>query len=131
MSLAQTCRAARASGAGFQVAVLDLDLPDGNGADLADELLRLGAVRNVVFYTGSLDRAQRERAERFGVVLDKAQALEEVVAALEPFPTAPPVSQMAPAPRGRSSGSGARLNRVTPEEEAVGDSVASKSSSRR
>ncbi|MDF3069260.1 MAG: Response regulator receiver domain [Polyangiaceae bacterium] len=131
MSLAQTCRAARASGPGFQVAVLDLDLPDGNGADLADELLRLGAVRNVVFYTGSLDRAQRERAERFGVVLDKAQALEEVVAALEPFPTAPPVSQMAPAPRGRSSGSGARLNRVTPEEEAVGDSVASKSSSRR
>jgi CheY-like chemotaxis protein len=131
VSLAQTCRAARASGAGFQVAVLDLDLPDGNGADLADELLRLGAVRNVVFYTGSLDRAQRERAERFGVVLDKAQALEEVVAALEPFPTAPPVSQMAPAPRGRSSGSGARLNRVTPEEEAVGDSVASKSSSRR
>lgn len=131
VSLAQTCRAARASGRGFHVAVLDLDLPDGNGADLADELLRLGAVQSVVFYTGSLDSAQRGRAERFGVVLDKAREVEEVVAALEPFPTAPPISHMAPAPRGRSSGSGARLNRVVPEESSAADSVASKSSSRR
>lgn len=129
VSLAQSCRSARASGGGFQVAVLDLDLPDGNGAVLAEELLRLGAVRGVVFYTGSTDAAQRERAERFGVIVDKARDLEDVVAALEPFPTAPPVSRMAPAPRGRSSGSGARLNRVIPEEDSV-DSVASKGSSR-
>ncbi|RYZ05947.1 MAG: response regulator [Myxococcales bacterium] len=130
VSLAQSCRAARASGRGFQVAVLDLDLPDGNGADLADELLRLGAVHHLVFYTGSLDAAERQRAQRFGAVIDKAREVEEVVAALEPFPTAPPISHMAPAPRPRSSGSGARLNRVRPEDEAVGESIASKSSRR-
>lgn len=130
VSLAQTCRAARAAGAGFRVAILDLDVPDGNGADLADELLRLGAVQSVVFYTGSLDSAQRQRAARFGTVIDKARALEEVVSALEPFPTAPPISHMAPAPRARSSGSGARLNRVLPDEEATVDDVASKTSRR-
>src|SRR5882724_13312732 len=84
VSLAQTCRTARAAGGGFQVAVLDLDLPDGSGSELADELLRLGAVRGVVFYTGSLDAAQRERAGRFGSVIDKACQLEDVIEALEP-----------------------------------------------
>lgn len=131
VSLAQSCRSARASGKGFHVAVLDLDLPDGNGADLADELLRLGAVRNVVFYTGSLDAAQRARAGCFGNLVDKARQVEEVVAALDPFPSAPPISHTAPALRSRSAGSGARLNRVTPEEEGAVESAASTSSSRR
>lgn len=132
VTLAQTCRAARAAGNSFQVAVLDLDLPDGNGADLAEELMRLGAVRCVVFYTGSLDGAQRDRARLFGNVIDKASALEDVVAALEPFPTAPPISHMAPATpaRTRSSGSGARLTRVNPDEE-LAESAASTRGSRR
>jgi len=127
VSLAQTCRAARASGPGFHVAILDL--PDGNGADLADELLRLGAVRGVVFYSGSLDVAQRTRASLFGPVIDKSCDLEEVVALLGPFPTAPPISHMAPSPRPRT-GSGARLTRVTPEDEALAESVATRSSRR-
>jgi CheY-like chemotaxis protein len=133
VSLAQTCRAARAAGSSFQVAVLDLDLPDGNGADLADELMRLGAVRCIVFYTGSLDNAQRDRARLFGHVIDKARDLEEVVAALEPFPSAPPISHMAPAAasRSRSGGSGARLTRVNPEEELAESVASSTRSSRR
>jgi CheY-like chemotaxis protein len=130
LTLAQTCRAARAAGRGFQVALLDLDLPDGNGAILAEELLRQGAVRSVVFYTGSLDTAQRERAALLGPVVDKSADVEDVVSALEPFPTAPPASQMAPAARGRSSGSGSRFTRVIPEEDAT-PSNASTSASRR
>lgn len=127
VSLAQSCRAARAAGRGFHVAVLDLDLPDGNGAILAEELLRLGAVRGVVFYTGSLDATQRDRAARLGPVVDKGTDVENVVSALEPFPTAPPVSQMAPAPRGRSSGSGSRFARVSPEEEAAPSNASTRS----
>lgn len=130
VTLAQTCRKARASGGGFQVAVLDLDLPDGSGTDLADELLRLGAVRNVLFYTGSIDPVQRERAGRFGVVIDKARELEDLVSALEPFPTIPPISHVAPAQRGRSLGSGARINRVVSDEDAVVESFAEASSRR-
>src|SRR6188472_4174648 len=106
VSLAQTCRAARAAGGGFQVAVLDLDLPDGSGADLADELLRLGAVRKIVFYTGSVDLAERERARLFGSVVDKGRNLEEVIEALEPFQTAPPASHTVPAARPRPRPSG-------------------------
>lgn len=127
VSLAQTCRAARAAGAGFQVGILDLDLPDGSGADLADELLRLGSLRGVVFYTGSLDSAERQRASIFGPVVDKGQELEEVIALLGPFPTVPPISHMAPATRPRS---GARLTRVAPEDEKLAESVATRSSRR-
>jgi DNA-binding response OmpR family regulator len=131
VSLAQTCRAGRAAGSGFEVAILDLDLPDGSGADLAGELLRLGSARSVVFYTGSLDMAERERARRFGSVLDKGRDLEELIEALEPFPTAPPASHTSPAARPRPRASGARLSRVSPDEEAVADSVAATTSSSR
>jgi len=131
VSLAQTCRAARAAGGGFQVAVLDLDLPDGSGADLADELLRLGAVRHIVFYTGSLDGAQRERASSFGHVVDKASDVEDVVGALEPLPSLPPISETSPALRQRSRAFGSRLTRVATDEDQVAESVAEASSSRR
>lgn len=130
VSVAQTCRTARTAGAGFQCAVLDLDLPDGSGAELADELLRLGAVRGVVFYSGSLDPRQRERALVFGALVDKSRDLEEVIQALELLPTAPPISHFAPAPRPRTRPSGARLTRVAADEELT-ESVASTRSSRR
>jgi CheY-like chemotaxis protein len=130
VSLAGTCRAARAAGGNFHVAILDLDLPDGSGTELADELLRLDAVRAVVFYTGSLDVAQRERASAFGQVIDKTQDLEQVISLLEPFPTAPPISEMAPAMRPRPRPSSARITRVS-EDEVIVESVASSSSSSR
>jgi two-component system OmpR family response regulator len=128
VSLAQTCRGARAAGPGFQVAVLDIDLPDGSGVDLADQLLRLGAVRGVLFYTGSLDGPLRDRAFGFGTVIDKSRDLEELVQALEVFPTAPPISHFSPAPRKRPSG--ARLTRVTPEDESLSESAVSTRGSR-
>lgn len=130
VSLAQSCRAARAAGKGFRVAVLDLDLPDGSGTDLGDHLLSHGAVQSIVFYTGSIDHHQRERANSLGSLIDKSCDLEEVVSALEPFPTAPPISEMAPGPRAWPRASGARLTRVLPDEESVVD-VASTRSSRR
>jgi CheY-like chemotaxis protein len=99
VSLAQTCRGARALGGGFHVAVLDLDLPDGNGTMLADDLLRYGAVGQVLFYTGCLDPAQRERAEQLGTVIDKTCELSDVLAALGPFPTIAPISHLSPSPR--------------------------------
>jgi CheY-like chemotaxis protein len=131
VSLAGTCRAARAAGGGFHVGVLDLDLPDGSGAELADELLRLGAARNIVFYTGSTDHAQRERAQAFGRVINKTQDLDMLVGCIEPSRSDPPISEMAPAQRSRPRLSGARLSRVTTEEEPAAESVVSNSSSRR
>lgn len=129
VSLAGSCRAARVAGAGFQLAILDLDLPDGRGADLAEELLRLGSAHSIVFYTGSLDGEQRRRAQRLGSVIDKAQDLEQLVSSLGPFPSQPPVSHLAPATRQRPSG--ARLTRVASDDEAASDSAISLGSSRR
>jgi CheY-like chemotaxis protein len=114
VSMAGPCRAAPAAGRGFQIAVLDLDLPDGSGVALAEELLRHGAVRALGFYTGSVDMAQRERAALYGPVIDKGQELEDLLAALEPCATEPPASRMEPSPRAR--GSGARMTRVLPED---------------
>jgi CheY-like chemotaxis protein len=130
VSLAGTCRAARAAGGGFHVAILDLDLPDGSGTELADELLQLGAVNVVVFYTGSLDAARRERASLLGRVIDKTRDLEQVIDLLEPSPSEPPISQMAPAMRPRLRPFSARLTRVS-EDEVIAESVASSSSSSR
>lgn len=130
VSLAQTCRGARASGLGFQVAILDLDLPDGSGVDLADELLRLGAVRGIVFYTGSLDASLRDRALGFGALIDKTCELEEVIRAAEHLPSTGPISHFSPAPRPRARPS-ARFARLSAEAEPLSDNVASKRSSRR
>jgi FixJ family two-component response regulator len=105
------------------VAVLDLDLPDGTGDALADDLLRLGAVRHIVFYTGSIDPRVRENASHFGTVIDKTEDVEQVVHALEPSPTAPPASMVAPAQRSRP-GSSSRLSRASGDEDTSLESLA-------
>ena len=98
---------------------------------MADELLGLGAVRSVVFYSGSLDNAQRQRALSFGTLIDKSRDVEEVIQALELLPTAPPISHSSPAPRPRTRPSGARRTRVAAREERLTENVASTRSSRR
>jgi len=130
VSLAQSCRAARAAGPGFFVATLDLDLPDGNGAELASELLRLGAVQRVVFYTGSLDPVQRDRAAALGPVVDKTREVAELVNALGSLPSAP-ASTLAPAQRLRARHANGRSSRSRAEEPAIDRNVAEIGSSRR
>ncbi len=133
VSVAQSCRAARSAGAGFRVAVLDVDLPDGNGTDLGDYLLQQGAVQNIVFYTGSIDERERERARVIGNLIDKSRDIDDVVSALDPSPTAPPISQLAPAPRSwprASASSSSRLTRVVPDEQPVTELPEARSSRR-
>lgn len=67
----------------FDAAVLDIDLPDGSGIELADYLLTEGRARSVVFFTASRDSDARQRALRLGPIVDKAdgvEALADVVA---------------------------------------------------
>jgi CheY-like chemotaxis protein len=116
VTLASSCRAARAAGKGFLSAVLDLDLPDGSGAELADAVLRDGAVQSVVFYTGSMDADLRTRAASYGPVIDKSDDLDEIVRALEPQRSVPPVSTFAPAPRSRTTH--ARVSRLEASDDA-------------
>lgn len=66
----------------FDHAVLDIDLPDGSGIEVADCLLETGRVESVVFYTACQDPAVIAQAARLGLVVDKRAGLGLLAAAL-------------------------------------------------
>jgi DNA-binding response OmpR family regulator len=103
VAIARSCAAARALVERFDFAVLDLDLPDGNGVDLARELLALGRAPNVVFFTGSNDPALLARARRVGPVIMKSGGTSEILALLAHDVSASeaPQSRTAPGPKAR------------------------------
>ena len=70
-----------AAAARFDVVVLDLGLPDGNGADLIGELREASPEGAVLVMSASLHPANIERAMREGAdeVLDKLSSPAEVV----------------------------------------------------
>jgi two-component system response regulator DesR len=75
---------ARAQAARFEVdvAVLDLGLPDGSGADLIADLRRASNEVRVLVLSASLDPAGIEKARSAGAdeILDKLTPVEEVLA---------------------------------------------------
>ena len=68
----------------FDVAVLDLGLPDGNGADLIAELRRASPGVGVLILSASLDAKNLEKATHAGAdeMLDKLVAPGEVLKAI-------------------------------------------------
>lgn len=88
------CESARESAGPFDFAILDLELPDGNGSDLAEELLARGVVHNVVFYTGAADPALLKRAARLGLVVSKNQSVDEMLQIAYQTVSPPPVSEL-------------------------------------
>jgi len=76
IATATNCEAARALRGPFDLAILDLELPDGSGVELAEELLARSQAGQVVFYTGAADRLLLARAERLGVLVNKNQSVE-------------------------------------------------------
>lgn len=65
----------------FDVVVLDLGLPDGNGADLIEELHEANPDGSVLIMSASLHPTNIERAMRAGAaeVLDKLSSPKEVI----------------------------------------------------
>jgi CheY-like chemotaxis protein len=88
------CELARRIAGTFDFAILDLELPDGNGIDLADELLARSVVQNVVFYTGAADPALLARAARVGLVVSKNQSVDELLQSAYQAVAPPPVSEL-------------------------------------
>jgi DNA-binding response OmpR family regulator len=58
--------------------VLDVDLPDGNGVDVAEDLLRLDRTRLVVFFSATRDSDARQRALHLGPFVDKTESVESL-----------------------------------------------------
>jgi DNA-binding NarL/FixJ family response regulator len=69
---------------GFDVAVLDIGLPDGNGTDLISELRRANRGAAVLILSASLDPKNLKRATEAGAdeVLDKLANPAEIVGAI-------------------------------------------------
>jgi DNA-binding response OmpR family regulator len=70
IKLVTSCAAADGVAEVHDCGILDIELPDGDGVDLAHRLLRDGRVRCVVFHTGAPPSVQ-ERARPLGTVLTK------------------------------------------------------------
>jgi DNA-binding response OmpR family regulator len=66
----------------FNHAVLDVDLPDGDGVHLALQLLDEQRVDSVVFFTASRDVDMLSRAAGLGLVVDKAAGYDHLMAAI-------------------------------------------------
>ncbi len=67
---------ARGADGDFDCAIVDIDLPDGCGVELAEELLASKRTAGVVFYTATRDQALRTRARGLGTVVDKSEPLQ-------------------------------------------------------
>ena len=76
---------AEVSSASRGCVVLDLHLPEGNGLDLQDELIRRGVALPVLFLTGRGDIPSSVRAMRGGAVdfLEKQASEADLVAAVK------------------------------------------------
>jgi DNA-binding response OmpR family regulator len=102
----RSCSAARSLAQSFDFAILDLDLPDGNGVDLARALLTSSKVPSVMFFTSSTDPALLARARRMGSVVMKSlgtSAILSLLASIASEAADIPQSGTAPSPRARSS----------------------------
>lgn len=75
----------------FDHAVLDVDLPDGDGIRLAAQLLDGDRVGSVVFFTASRDSDMLARAARLGLVVDKSAGYDCLMAAIRQV-TAPEIA---------------------------------------
>jgi DNA-binding response OmpR family regulator len=74
--------AALGHGGCFDHAILDIDLPDGDGVSLAMLLLDEQRVDSVAFFTASRDLDTLSRATTLGLVVDKAAGYDCLMAAV-------------------------------------------------
>jgi DNA-binding response OmpR family regulator len=77
-----SCDAARAIHSEFDVGIFDVDLGDGNGVRLAEELLLRGTVGACLFFTGTGDFRALTRAASNGSVIRKQAGVETLAAEL-------------------------------------------------
>ena len=81
------CQRHLAAGEGFDVALVDLHLPDGDGTGLIGEMRESRPGVRVVVLTISIDQEEHERAREAGAeeVLSKSDDLLEILAAIRRF----------------------------------------------
>src|SRR5947209_1349236 len=81
--LAASCDEARRVGGTFSLGIFDIDLPDGDGVELARELTHLGVVRRVVFFSGTAEATQQAGARKVGPLVEKSRGFPDLLAVVE------------------------------------------------
>ncbi len=66
----------------FDAGVIELDLEDGDGLELARALLAAGRIEEVVFFTGSVTIARAEAARSLGVLIEHREGVEALLPVL-------------------------------------------------
>jgi len=79
-TVAEALEAARAGQ--FDCGIFDIRLGSDDGLTLAERLLDEGSVRAAVFFSATLLRTDRRRANRLGVLVSKAASVERVLGVL-------------------------------------------------
>lgn len=67
----------------FEYAVLDIDLPDGNGVALAEHLVSQQRVQAIAFFTATSEPNTLARAGQLGLVVSKTEGVKRLVEAVE------------------------------------------------
>jgi DNA-binding response OmpR family regulator len=98
VTLAHTYADARAAVAHHDVGIFDITLPDGDGIELCEVLLREGRIGGALFCSGSIDDLLLERAEETAPVISKEASFWELSDAI-----ASVAKRTSAAPRGASS----------------------------
>jgi DNA-binding response OmpR family regulator len=73
------CATASALSGPFSAGIFDIELPDGDGVELARDLLSRGVVGRAIFYTGCTNAERLWRARGFGVVFKKPGSLASLM----------------------------------------------------
>lgn len=66
----------------FQHAVLDIDLPDGSGVLLAEQLLNEGRIASCVFFTATNEIETLMHASKLGMVVKKSEGPSRLLDAI-------------------------------------------------
>ena len=93
VTLVHTAADARATVERYDVGVFDITLPDGDGIELCEQLLRERRIAGALFCSGSVDDLLLERAQQTAPVVSKEASFWELCGAIEA--AAPRLSQRA------------------------------------
>jgi CheY-like chemotaxis protein len=95
VTLVHTSAEARAALGYHDVGVFDITLPDGDGIELCEQLLRDRRIGGALFCSGSVDDLLLERAQETAPVVSKEASFWELCSAIE---------SVSPRPRSGASG---------------------------
>lgn len=63
----------------YEIAIVDVNLPDGNGIDLYDELKAAHRVSRGIFFTATDNEQDKARAAKFGKLISKSEGVQAAV----------------------------------------------------